>query len=508
MVARANFGTVSVLEEPLLRFAHRQSVDDPKQGLFMFGPLPSQSNPRTIRAGVIGTTNGLHLYRQFARAINRPVSSATIAAWSPFFPGFSEVFGSEWPHEPILEILVSPLQISEALRSGDRHQSIYDTVSLFVDPIKKRVNEDDLIVDVWFVVVPDEIHLLGRPLSRVPVGERGEVQNKSMDLRLAKRLNREPSLFEEDMEAAIPYSFDADFHHQLKVRLVGPRIVSQVVRESTLEPFRGVVGSKRRMQDLATVAWNIATSSFFKAGGRPWKLSDVREGVCYIGLTFKRKDSASHAGNACCGAQMFLDSGDGLVFKGAVGPWYSETTREFHLSETKAHELMNLVLASYVQAHGKPPREVFIHGRTRFDDSEWAGFSRATEPHAIALSGIRIRRTGTVKMFRPGRFPVVRGSLLRWSERQAFLWTSGYIPKLGTYPGWEVPNPLHIEVCRGGADIGQVSEDVFRLTKLNFNACIYGDGMPVTLRFADLVGEILTAGPDVPEAPLPFRHYI
>lgn len=38
--------------------------------------------------------------------------------------------------------------------------------------------------------------------------------------------------------------------------------------------------------------------------------------------------------------------------------------------------------------------------------------------------------------------------------------------------------------------------DVLNLTKLNFNACIYGDGLPVTLRFADAVGEILTAGPE------------
>ncbi len=37
--------------------------------------------------------------------------------------------------------------------------------------------------------------------------------------------------------------------------------------------------------------------------------------------------------------------------------------------------------------------------------------------------------------------------------------------------------------------------DVMSLTKLNFNACIYGDGLRVTLRFADLVGENLTAGP-------------
>jgi hypothetical protein len=36
----------------------------------------------------------------------------------------------------------------------------------------------------------------------------------------------------------------------------------------------------------------------------------------------------------------------------------------------------------------------------------------------------------------------------------------------------------------------------------------FSDGLPVTLRFADLVGEILTAGPTDTKAPLPFKFYI
>jgi hypothetical protein len=32
--------------------------------------------------------------------------------------------------------------------------------------------------------------------------------------------------------------------------------------------------------------------------------------------------------------------------------------------------------------------------------------------------------------------------------------------------------------------------------------------MPVTLKFADAVGEILTSGPVGGEVPLPFKHYI
>ena len=47
------------------------------------------------------------------------------------------------------------------------------------------------------------------------------------------------------------------------------------------------------------------------------------------------------------------------------------------------------------------------------------------------------------------------------------------------------------------------------LTKLNYNACVFADGEPVTLKFTDRVGEILTAGPigtDTP--PLPFKFHI
>jgi hypothetical protein len=58
------------------------------------------------------------------------------------------------------------------------------------------------------------------------------------------------------------------------------------------------------------------------------------------------------------------------------------------------------------------------------------------------------------------------------------------------------------------ADTSQVLIDVMGLTKVNFNACIFSDGLPVTLRFADAVGEILTAAPHIEGPPLPFRHYI
>ena len=36
----------------------------------------------------------------------------------------------------------------------------------------------------------------------------------------------------------------------------------------------------------------------------------------------------------------------------------------------------------------------------------------------------------------------------------------------------------------------------------------FADGLPVTLKFADAIGEILTAAPNLEGAPLPFKFYI
>ena len=84
----------------------------------------------------------------------------------------------------------------------------------------------------------------------------------------------------------------------------------------------------------------------------------------------------------------------------------------------------------------------------------------------------------------------------------------GNVQKIQTTLSMEVPNPIFIEINKGTSDIKQVLKDILALTKLNYNACIYADGLPVTLRFADKIGEILTASIDIKAAPLAFKYYI
>jgi hypothetical protein len=103
---------------------------------------------------------------------------------------------------------------------------------------------------------------------------------------------------------------------------------------------------------------------------------------------------------------------------------------------------------------------------------------------------------------------MLRGLANIWGERSAHLWTPNWTPRIQTYPGREVSNPLVIDINKGEADINVVLKDILALTKLNYNTCIFGEGMLITLTFADKVGEILSASPIKNVPPLPFGYYI
>jgi hypothetical protein len=499
------------IDEPRLTFGHDQCAEHPKDGLFLFGPTASGQNPARMDVGVIATPAGLEKYSKWVASIekfigipapapNRKRNEANTFIW----PGFEAVYGAEWPSTPFATCLIDAGELSRRILDADRHQAIYSAVALYEEAVRKFLREEEARPQLWFAIVPDEVYKYGRPQSTVPVKLRTPGTRK-LGVKAARSILAQGSIFPEEIQAAAVYEYELNFHNQLKARLMDTGQVIQVAKEVTLEPPNDK--TKARTQDRATIAWNLSTTSFYKVGGKPWRLAQLRVGVCYVGLVFKRIDRASERNMACCGAQMFLGSGDGLVFRGAVGPWYSETRDAYHLDEDQAAKLMEMIVRAYRDNHGSPPTEVFIHGKTNFDDNEWAGFSNAV-PRSTRLVGVQIRDNADIKLFRYGANATLRGTAVLTSETAGYLWTRGYIPRLRTYPGREVPNPLTVEVRRGSVDIEQVMRDVMSLTKLNFNAAEFCDGLPVTLRFADLVGEILTAGPITPHAPLPFKFYI
>ncbi|NJD60915.1 MAG: hypothetical protein C3F13_16505 [Anaerolineales bacterium] len=499
------------IEEPKLLFGHGQSVEDPRDGLILFGPL-EKGKPYGVHYGIIGTQEGIRRFRSWAERLNQPIHDSKKSIARPPFLGFETIFDTPWSLSPDLELVIPTEDLFKAIYLDDKYQRVYKTVELYSSRIIRAISEEETKVDIWFVIVPDEVHKYCRPKSIIDVTKLMQADTK-MDPKYARSLRTQPSLlFQDDNINAIPYQYEVNFHNQLKARLLDKLVLTQIVRESTIAPGELLdrFGRPARGMDKlqASAAWNICTAVFYKIGGRPWKISGIREGVCYIGLVFKKTMDSSNADNACCAAQMFLDSGDGIVFRGDVGPWYNPDKGDYHLKRKAAHELIEIAVNTYKRYFNKPPDELFIHGKVEFNSEEWQGFQDAADDKDTNLVGVKIQDSNEIKLFRKSDHPILRGLAYIRSKRSAYLWTRGYIPRLQTYPGLEVPNPLYIKICRGQADIEIVLQDILALTKLNYNACVYADGVPVTLKFADAVGEILTAGPIKGDVPLPFRHYI
>src|SRR5260370_34027347 len=160
----------------------------------------------------------------------------------------------------------------------------------------------------WFVVIPEEVYELGRPLSKVPVPERIQ-GNVRMTRGEALKLEEQHTLFGIEEAEAEVYKYATHFRRQLKARLLNDKLVTQIVRETTLAPADFLKSNgqpKRRVEDPATIAWKLSTGTYYNDGGRPWQLADVRAAVCYVGLAYKRPDPPGDDRFAVCAARMVL----------------------------------------------------------------------------------------------------------------------------------------------------------------------------------------------------------
>lgn len=495
------------LREPLLQFAYSQNVVDPRDGLTLYGPF-DKGMVTDFSVGIIGTKDGIRKCINWIHKIQKPVFHPNRDIAKPFFPGFNQAFSTSINLNYIPTIEVASSALDNLLKFSDNYIRVAEIVDLYVEQLKLFIKEGERQPKLWFVIIPNKVFTLCRPRSVVP--KKGAITVGFSDDYSKSVIG----MFEDEQHRRwrTAYKYENHFHNQLKIKLLKERIITQIIREDTIafdeKPNITAFKLKTYNEQVTAITWNLANTIYYKAGGLPWKLSNVRPGVCYIGLTFKRDETRIDSRIACCAAQMFLDSGDGIVFRGRVGPYYNPDTKEFHLSEDKAYELLSSVLNSFKGKEGnKYPQKIFIHGKTYFNDEEWSGFERAAKGLS-KIYGVRINHEKEFKLFREGKFPIYRGAVYYRNSFSAFLWSKGFIPRIQSILGLETPNPLLVEIIRGEEDIREVCKDVLMLTKLNYNACIYCDGTPVTLKFADLIGDILTAGPNEDLEILPFMYYI
>lgn len=499
-------GSFRIVPEPPLEFNYGQRLADPRDGLGLFGPYSARFSyhPRNVSYAVIGTPEGVEAFHRFSEAVAAPIlpeaTDANPRLWPPF-PGFEAAFASTWPVTPSWTRELDRPTLLTAAAHPEAHRRAGDVVQSYLVAVQAAKKRDEPL-GVIVCVVPDVVWENCRPRSRVvqSVGNR-----LSSAERAAARTGQADLFAEYD---PTQYQFSPDFRRQLKARVMEYDVPIQIVRESTLRLHPALSTGERTLTPLSDRAWNLGATTYYKSGGKPWKLAAAREGVCYIGIAFRMAGTSPGGRTACCAAQMFLDSGDGIVFLGEFGPWYSPEHKDFHLSKAAARRLLTGVLQTYKQLDGRALTEVFLHSRSTISDEEFEGYREACGSD-IKMVGVRVRiERSTAKVFRPGAWPVVRGTFWRLSDRAGYLFGSGFKPTSGTYDGWETPDPLRIDIQQGEADIDQVTEDIFGLTKLNYNACKLGDSQPVTVGFSAAVGEILVSNPTVAARKPNFKFYI
>jgi hypothetical protein len=315
----------------------------------------------------------------------------------------------------------------------------------------------------------------------------GSVERKSTDDELVRakaieraRTSRQLDLFDmlDEIEQTPEDFLKRDLRHALKARALRNRLPIQLVKDALLE-------DSTRNQDPATRAWNFSVGLYYKAGGVPWRLPPTGPDTCFVGISFHHFRTTHRAIVRSSLAQAFSSDGEGFAIRGEGVPVESDQGRNVHLSERQAFELAKNVLAEYELRTGGAPLRVVLHKTSYFDEAERVGFE-------AALRDIRIVTMVTLvpslfRLLRYGAYPPKVGTVCTINASRSFLFTSGFMPELGTYPGKHVPQPFEVRSLGPEGPVA-AAQDVLNLTRMNWNTADIRGKWPVSLSFARRVG--------------------
>lgn len=260
-----------------------------------------------------------------------------------------------------------------------------------------------------------------------------------------------------------------------------------------------------RNQDPATRAWNFSVGLYYKAGGVPWRLPPTGPDTCFVGISFHHFRTTQRAIVRSSLAQAFSSDGEGFAIRGEGVPVEPDQRRNVHLSEQQAFVLAQNVLAEYEFRTGGAPLRLVLHKTSYFDAAECAGFEAALKDLPI-VSMITLVPS-LFRLLRYGSYPPKVGTICTVNAERSFLFTSGFMPELGTYPGPHIPQPFEVR-CIGPEGSVAAAQDVFNLTRMNWNTADIRGKWPVSLSFARRVGGILDEYGDDDLVETSFRYFV
>lgn len=482
------------LEEPELYFGGNEKCLDPQVGLLNFGPHGGTGVDKkqkfSIRAGIIGTTRGINATTAFLnrlkyRIVAEEKSSTEYKGID--FPGL----GSNSPLR--FQILVDSNCVLKIDRKFIRDLSELKRRERIIYVTNKYCENLDVLVEAY--PQPDIVLL--------PVDD--EL------LRLCKEPGRKTDkIVYQRRDFGDPDSIDApmfDFHHHIKAQAAHPKrkFVTQILLPKTL------IFSEEK-QSAALIGWNFSVGVYYKATGVPWKLAEINENTCYIGISFYREILKETMSMRASIAQVYMRTGESQVITGRPFEWDRQSRgKNVQLDASQMEEIIRDSIEIYHKQRRRLPERLVVHKSTRFTDEEIDGCENASsEMDELDIVHIT-ERTGLRAYHEKYDYPVVRGTVITSKNKpnEAILFTSGYVLSLATYPGPTVPRPLHVICQRLDTSIETVCKDILGLTKLDWNSSTFYTKLPVTIGVSYKVGKILAemVVADIPP-PNSYRYYM
>lgn len=387
-------------------------------------------------------------------------------------------------------------KLSEQMTGSDRFQRFQEVVDIFDSALSQLAKRDSNKPDVVMICLPQSISLRARTVDRqLSVAEKKIAQKME-----EQRSNRQLSLFNlaDEIEETTEDLLKRDLRHALKSRALSLRLPIQIATPS-------LTVDSNTNQDPATRAWNFSVALYYKAGGVPWRLPVGDLETCFVGISFHHfRTTARHVVHSSL-AQAFSSEGEGFAIRGEGVPADPDQRRNTKLTESQARKLGEVVLAEYRTRTGNSPLRFVIHKTSEFQEEEIAGFRAAFK--TIPILSMVTLVPSDFRLLRFGSYPPNIGTVCTVNRSRTFLYTSGFIPALNTYPGPHIPQPFEVR-CFGDYEPEEAVRDVLNLTRMNWNTADIRAKWPVTLSFARRVGGILDEFGDIPPQESSLRFFI
>lgn len=184
-----------------------------------------------------------------------------------------------------------------------------------------------------------------------------------------------------------------------------------------------------------------------------------------------------------------------------------QASRAVHLSSQQAFELGEKIIEEYAYRTGLPPQRIVLHKTSFFNEQEEEGFRDAFNSIPI-VELINLQPTSFC-LVKHSKYPVDRGTLCVVNDATHYLFNTGFIRELSTYPGAHIPRPIEIR-SNEPLDVVKAAEDILALARMNWNTSSFTGGAPVTLSFSRQVGGIMAElnVKNIKKLPTSFRFYI